>query len=81
MCKSNWLDVLPILTKQYNNRIHSWTKLTPLQVSSRKNEGSVYNNLLDKRKKVKPKFQVNDLLRTADARRTFSKSDFINWSY
>ena len=67
--------------KQYNNRIHSSTKLTPIQASLEKNEGYVYNKLLDKRKKVKPKFQVNNLVRTADLKRTFSKGDTTNWSY
>ena len=50
----NWIDVLQTITKQYNNRIHSSTKLTPIQASLKKNEGFVYKNLLDKRKKVNP---------------------------
>ena len=78
---ANWIDVLPTITKQYNNRIHSSTKLTPIQASLKKNEGYVYKNLLDKRKKIKPKFQLNDLVRTADLRKTFSKGDTTNWSY
>ena len=78
---SNWIDISPTITKQYNNRIHSSTKLTPIQASLKKNEGYVYKNLLDKRKKVKPKFQINDLVRTADLKKTFSKSDTTNWSY
>ena len=78
---ANWIDVLETITKQYNNRRHSSTKLTPTQGSLRKNEGFVYKNLLDKRKKVTPKFQINDLVRTADLRKTFSKGDTTNWSY
>ena len=78
---ANWIDVLPTITKQYNNRIHSSTKLTPIQASLKKNEGYVYKNLLDKRKKVNPKFQINDLVRTADLKKTFSKGDTTNWSY
>ena len=78
---AKWIDILPKITKQYNNRIHPSTKLTPIQASLRKNEGFVYKNLLDKRKKVKPKFQINDLVRTANLKRTFSKSDTTNWSY
>ena len=77
----NWIDVLQTKTKQYNNRIHSSTKLTPIEASLKKNEGFVYKNLLDKRKKVKPKFQINDLVRTADLKKTFSKGDTTNWSY
>ena len=52
-----------------------------MQASLKKNEGYVYKNLLDKRKKITPKFQINDLVRTADLKRTFSKSDTTNWSY
>ena len=78
---ANWIDILPTITKQYNNRIHSSTKLTPIQASLKKNEGYVYKNLLDKRKKITPKFQINDLVRTADLKSTFSKGDTTNWSY
>ena len=77
----NWIDILPTITKQYNNRVHSSTKLTPVQASLKKNEGYVYKNLLDKRNKIKPKFQINDLVRTADLKKTFSKGDTTNWSY
>ena len=69
------------MTKQYNNKKHSSTKLTPIQASLKKDEGFAYNNLLDKRKKTKPKFQVNNRVRTADLKRTFSKGDTTNWSY
>ena len=55
--------------------------MTPIQASLKKNEGYVYKNLLDKRKKITPKFQINDLVRTADLKRTFSKGDTTNWSY
>ena len=78
---AKWIDVLPTITKQYNNRLHSSTKLSPKDASLKKNEGLVYKNLLDKRKKIKPKFQINDLVRTADLKRTFSKGDTTNWSY
>ena len=77
----NWIDVLPIITKQYNNGIHSSTKLPPKDASLKKIEGIVYNTLLDKRKKITPKFQINDLVRGADSKKTFSKSDTTNWSY
>ena len=78
---AKWIDILPTITKQYNNKVQSSTKLPPIQASLKKNEGYVYKNLLDKRKKVKPKFQINDLVRVADLKRTFSKGDTTNWSY
>ena len=71
--ESNWIDVLPVITKQYNNRMHSSTKLTPIEASLKKNEGYVYKNLLDKRKKIKSKFELNDLARVADLRKRSQK--------
>ena len=61
-----WIDLLPNITKHYNNRVHTFTKLTTIQASLKKNEAYVYKNLLDKRKKITPKFQLNDLVRTTD---------------
>ena len=77
----DWSDVLPTKRKKHNNRIHSLTKLTPIEASLEKIEGFVCKNLLDKRKKIKPKFQVNDLVGTADLRKTFWKGDTSNWSH
>ena len=47
----------------------------------KKNEGIVFKNLLDKRKKIKPKNEIGNLVRTADLKKTFSKGDTTNWSY
>ena len=52
----NWIDVLPIITKQYNNRVHTSTILSPIQASLKKNEGYVYHNLLDRQKKLNQNF-------------------------
>ena len=41
----------------------------------------MYKNLLDKRNKIKPKFQLNEFVRVADLKKTFSKGDTTNWSY
>ena len=48
---STWIDTLLSITKQYNNKVHSLIKLTPLQVSLEKNEGYVNSSLIDRRKK------------------------------
>ena len=77
----NWIIVLPGLTKQYNNLISTSTEITSIQASLKNIEGYVYHKLLDKRKKIKPKFQINDFVRTADFKITFSKGDTTNWSY
>ena len=78
---AKWIDILPTITKQYNNRVHSLTKLSPNDASLKKNERFAYRNLLDKRKKVTPKYQINDLVRVADLKKKFSKRYTKNWSY
>ena len=55
--------------------------MTPIQAGLKKNEGCVYKNLIDKRKKITPNVQINDLVRTADLKKTFPKGDTTNWSY
>ena len=42
--ESNLLDFLPIITKQYFNRIHFSTELTLIQASLKKNEKFVHKN-------------------------------------
>ena len=69
---SKWIAILPTKTKQNNNRVHTSTKLSPKDASFKKNVGFVYKNLFDKCRKLKPKFQINDLVRTADLKKTFS---------
>ena len=78
---ANWVDMLPTITKQYNNRLHTSNKLTAIQATFKKDEGYVSTILIDKRKRNKPKFQVNDLFRAADLKRTFSKGDTNKWSH
>ena len=78
---AKWIDILQSITKQYNHRVHSSTKLSPKDASLKKNEDYVYKKLLDKRKKIKPKYKIGDLVRAADLKKTFSKGDTTNWSY
>ena len=78
---ADWLSELSSVTKQYNETIHSSTKMTPIQASKKLNEKLVYSNLQDNREKQKPKFQLGQLVRTADIKKVFSKGDSTNWSY
>ena len=70
-----------VKTEQYNIRVYSSTKLTPIQVSLKGNERFAYNILLDKRKKIKPKCKIHHLVRTADLLRIFSKRHSTTWSF
>ena len=78
---ADWISELPSVIKQYNNTIHSSTKMTPNQASKKSNEKIVYNNLKDNREAHKPKFQLGQLVRTADIKKVFSKGDSTNYSY
>ena len=69
------------MMKQFDNRVHSSTKVTPKQGSLKNNEGFVYQTLSDKRTKMKAKFLVNDLVQFAGLRRSFSKGDTTIWYY
>ena len=73
-----WIDLLPVITKQKNYRVHTSSKLTPVQGKLKKKQGCVYKIFLYKRKKLKPKFQINDLVKATDLKKTFSKSDTTN---
>ena len=66
---AKWIDILPTITKQYNNKVPSSTNLTPIQASLKKNEGFVYKNFIDKGNKMKPKFKINNLVRTANLKK------------
>ena len=79
--RADWLSELPSVNKQYNNTIHSSTKMTPNQASKKSNEKAVFDNLRDDRQKQQPKYKLGQLVRTADIKRVFSKGDSTNWSY
>ena len=53
--------------------------MTPIQASLKKNEGYVCKNLLNKL--FRQTLQMNDRVRTADLKKTFSKGDTTNWSF
>ena len=63
------MDILSTLTKQYNLRNHPSTKLAPIQASFEKHEGYVNHKFLDKRNNLKAKYEIGDLVKTADLRR------------
>ena len=78
---ADWLNELPAVIKQYNNTIHHSIKMTSIQASKKSKEKIVYTNLKDNREIQKPKFQLGQLVRTADIKKVFSKGDSTNYSY
>ena len=78
---ADWVSELSSVIKQYNNTIHSSTKMTPIQASKKVNEKEVFSNLGDDRIKRQPKFKLGQLVRTADIKLVFSKGYSTNYSY
>ena len=78
---ADWLSELSSITQNYNNTIHSSTKMTPNQASKKSNKRKVYSNLRDDRQKQRLKYKLGQLVRTADIKRVFSKGDSTNYSY
>ena len=78
---ADWISELHFVIKKYNKTTHSSTKMTPFQTVKKTNEKEVYQILPDKRVEQKPENKLGQLVRTADNKRVFSKSDATNWSY
>ena len=78
---ADWLSELPFVFKQYNNSIHHSVKMTPNQAIKKVSEKEIYSKLQDKRRKLNPKYKLDQLARTADIKRFFSKGYSTNWSY
>ena len=79
----NYMDVLPELVEDYNNTVHSSTKLTPIDASKEKNELTVWRNLYPDRYKINnltPKFSVGDEVRITKKKKVFEKGYTTRWT-
>ena len=79
----NYIDVLPDLVEDYNNTVHSSTKLTPKEASKKKNELTVWRNLYPDRFKkynIIPKFSVGDRVRITKKKKVFEKGYTTRWT-
>ena len=77
-----YIDVLPDLVEDYNNTVHSSTKLTPIDASKKKNELTVWRNLYPDRYKkynITPKFSVGDEVRITKKKKVFEKGYTTRW--
>ena len=80
---TQYLYVLLKLVKEYNNTKHSSIKMTPIEASKKKNEGTVYFNLYGDTEQLssKPKFKVGDKVRIGKYKRNvFDKGYTPNWT-
>ena len=80
---TQYLDILPEKLKQYNDTKNSSIKITPVEASKKKNEGTVYFNLYGDMElsSSKPKFKAGDEVRIFKyKRKTFDKGYIPNWT-
>ena len=78
-----YINILPDLVEDYNNTVHSSTKLTPVEASKKKNELIVWRNLYPDRLKIQPitpKFSVGDEVRISKNKKTFEKGYTTRWT-
>ena len=79
----NYINALPDLVEDYNNTVHSSTKLTPIDASKKKNELTVWRNLYPDRYKkynITPKFSVGDEVRITKKKKVFEKGYTTRWT-
>ena len=80
---TQYLDILPEKLKQYNDTKNSSIKITPVEASKKKNEGTVYFNLYGDMElsSSKPKFKAGDEVRIFKyKRKIFDKGYISNWT-
>ena len=80
---NHYVDVLPYLVKGYNNTRHSSIKMTPVEVSKKKNELTVWRTLYPDHleiRDIKPEFSVGDKVRISKKKKTFEKGYTTRWT-
>ena len=80
---NRYIDVLPDLVEDYNNTVHSSTKLTPVEASKKENKLKVWRNLYPDRYKANrqnPKFSVGDRVRISKKKKVFEKGYTTRWT-
>lgn len=76
-----WLDLLPLLIKQYNNTVHRTTGMKPKDVT-KKHEKTLLRriNLKKYHSSSNPKLKVNDFVRISKHKTVFKKGYLPNWT-
>ena len=78
-----YTNALPDLVREYNNIRHSSIKMTPVQVSKKEKELTVWKNLYSEHLEIhdiNPKFSVGDKVRISKKKKTFEKGYTTRWT-
>lgn len=70
-----WIDILPEILDQYNNKVHRTIKMTPVQATDPKKEKEILKKVYRRLKIVqkRPKFKVGDYVRVSKNKLLFEK--------
>ena len=76
-----YIHVLDEMVKNYNETVHSSTKMTPIEASKKENENTVWRNLYSiPMSGQEPKFSVGDKVRITKKKKTFEKGYTPRWT-
>ena len=76
-----YIDVLQEMVRNYNETVHSSTKMTPMEASKKENEDRVWINLYSFPKPShEPAFSVGDKVRITKKKKTFEKGYTPRWT-
>ena len=76
-----YIDIIDDLTKKYNNTVHSFIKMRPVDASKSANANIVRMNLYPELPRAKkPKLKVGDNVRITKKKKTFEKGYTPRWT-
>ena len=73
--KACWLNHINSALDKYNNRVHTTTRMTPLEANKKPIDPPTFVN-----KPKQLKFQVGDYVRVPDKKKIYSKRYTTNWN-
>ena len=80
---NHYVNILPDLVEDYNDKRHSSIKMTPVEASKKKNKLTVWRNLYPEHleiRDVKPNFSIGDKVRISKKKKTFEKGYTTRWT-
>ena len=76
-----WVKLLPELVHEYNHRVHSTIKMTPIEGSKKKNEEQIQRDVFSISPSVKkPKYKIGDFVRIYKYKNLFEKGYIGRWT-
>src|SRR5437773_1712850 len=79
---NKWVKLLPELVNEYNNRVHSTIKMTPIEGSKKKNELQILQDVFSITGTSKPpRYKIGDFVRIYKYKNLFEKGYIGRWTF